>query len=39
MEDIRWIQRFRNFSKSMNYLEQALQIDHPDIVQKAGITL
>ncbi len=36
-EDIRWIQRFRNFTKSMNYLEQALQIVHPDIVQKAGI--
>jgi nucleotidyltransferase substrate binding protein (TIGR01987 family) len=36
-KDIRWIQRFRNFTKSLNYLEQALQIDHPDIVQKAGI--
>lgn len=36
-EDIRWIQRFRNFTKSMNYLEEALQIAHPDIVQKAGI--
>ncbi len=36
-KDIRWIQRFRNFTKSMRYLEQALQIDHPDIVQKAGI--
>jgi nucleotidyltransferase substrate binding protein (TIGR01987 family) len=36
-EDIRWIQRFSNFSKAMNHLENALQIPHPDIVQKAGI--
>ena len=36
-EDIRWIQRFENFTKSLNYLEQALKIAHPDIVQKAGI--
>lgn len=36
-KDIRWIQRFQNFTKSMNYLEQALQISNPDIVQKAGI--
>jgi nucleotidyltransferase substrate binding protein (TIGR01987 family) len=35
--DIRWQQRFQNFTKSMNYLEQALQIENPDIVQKAGI--
>lgn len=36
-KDIRWKQRFQNFTKSMNYLENALQIPHPDIVQKAGI--
>ncbi|WP_339704383.1 nucleotidyltransferase substrate binding protein [Algoriphagus aquimarinus] len=36
-EDIRWIQRFSNFSKAMNHLENALQIPNPDIVQKAGI--
>ncbi len=36
-EDIRWRQRFQNFSKSMEHLENALQILHPDIVQKAGI--
>jgi nucleotidyltransferase substrate binding protein (TIGR01987 family) len=36
-KDIRWKQRFHNFSKSMQYLEQALQISNPDIVQKAGI--
>ncbi len=36
-QDIRWIQRFQNFTKSMQYLEDALQIPNPDIVQKAGI--
>lgn len=36
-KDIRWIQRFQNFTKAMNYLEQALQIPNTDIVQKAGI--
>ena len=35
--DVRWKQRFSNFTKSMNYLEQALTIQSPDIVQKAGI--
>lgn len=34
---IRWQQRFKNFSKSLQYLEQGLQIPNPDIVQKAGI--
>lgn len=36
-EDIRWKQRFQNFSKSMEHLENALQIPSPDIVQKAGV--
>lgn len=36
-QDIRWEQRFQNFSKSMKYLGDALQIPNPDIVQKAGI--
>ncbi len=36
-EDIRWKQRFSNFEKSINHLETALKISHPDIVQKAGI--
>jgi nucleotidyltransferase substrate binding protein (TIGR01987 family) len=36
-DDIRWKQRFENFSKAISYLEQALQIPNPDIVQKAGI--
>jgi len=36
-QDIRWQQRFQNFSKSMQFLKQALEIPNPDIVQKAGI--
>ena len=36
-QDVRWEQRFQNFSKAMQYLENALQIPQPDIVQKAGI--
>ena len=36
-QDIRWKERFQNFTKSMKYLEKALQIVEPDIVQKAGI--
>lgn len=35
--DIRWKQRFQNFEKSIRVLEQALEISHPDVVQKAGI--
>lgn len=35
--DIRWKQRFENFGKSLSYLETSLQINNPDIVQKAGI--
>ena len=35
-EDIRWKQRFQNFSKTLDYLEMALQIVNPDIIQKAG---
>ncbi|MFC3416222.1 nucleotidyltransferase substrate binding protein [Algoriphagus hitonicola] len=36
-EDVRWKQRFSNFSKAMGHLEKALQIPNPDLVQKAGI--
>ena len=36
-QDIRWKQRFQNYTKALNYLEQGLQIPNPDIVQKAGI--
>ena len=35
--DIRWIQRFKNFDKTIFHLENALQIINPDITQKAGI--
>ncbi|TDE13811.1 nucleotidyltransferase substrate binding protein [Dyadobacter psychrotolerans] len=36
-EEIRWKQRFQNFEKSLNYLEHAMQIQNPDIIQKAGL--
>ncbi|GMQ30103.1 nucleotidyltransferase substrate binding protein [Algoriphagus confluentis] len=36
-EDIRWKQRYANFSKAMGHLEKALEIPEPDMVQKAGI--
>ena len=35
--DIRWKQRYQNFQKSLQYLDQALQITEPDIIQKAGL--
>ncbi len=35
--DIRWQQRLQNFSKVMGHLKDALTIEHPDMVQKAGI--
>lgn len=35
--DIRWKQRFQNFERSLKYLEQALNISNPDIIQKAGL--
>ena len=35
--DIRWLQRFHNFEKALNYLQEALQIENPDIIQKAGL--
>ena len=35
--DIRWKQRFQNFNKALSYLEDALKIDQPDMVQKAGL--
>lgn len=36
-KDTRWRQRFQNFEKSLQYLEQALEIRQPDIIQKAGL--
>ena len=35
--DIRWEQRFQNYSKAFNYLENALNIKKPDVTQQAGI--
>jgi nucleotidyltransferase substrate binding protein (TIGR01987 family) len=35
--DIRWKQRFQNFEKSLKFLEQAMRIPDPDIIQKAGL--
>ena len=35
-QDIRWKQRFHNFSKAMTHLENALAIENPDMLQKAG---
>jgi nucleotidyltransferase substrate binding protein (TIGR01987 family) len=37
LQDIRWKQRFENYGKALAYLEQALAIAEPDIIQKAGI--
>lgn len=36
-KDIRWQQRFQNFQKSLHLLEGALDIETPDIYQKAGL--
>lgn len=36
-QDIRWQQRFQNFEKSFSYLEQAIDIEDPEIVQRAGL--
>lgn len=35
--EIRWKQRFQNLEKSLRFLEQAIAIEHPDIIQKAGL--
>ncbi|HMN91465.1 MAG TPA: nucleotidyltransferase substrate binding protein [Saprospiraceae bacterium] len=35
-QNIRWKQRFQNFEKSLDYLQQAMQIEQPDVFQKAG---
>ena len=36
-EDLRWKQRFQNFEKALHYLEDALKIKNPDMIQKAGL--
>lgn len=35
--DIRWVQRFSNFEKALKYLEEAMAIAKPDIIQRAGL--
>jgi nucleotidyltransferase substrate binding protein (TIGR01987 family) len=36
-QDIRWVQRFHNFQKSLLNLEQALQLPELDLFQRAGL--
>lgn len=36
-EDIRWKQRFQNFEKALNHLIDALEVENPSILEKAGI--
>ncbi len=36
-EDIRWKQRFQNFTSSMKHLKLALDIPQPTIIEKAGL--
>jgi nucleotidyltransferase substrate binding protein (TIGR01987 family) len=35
--DIRWKQRFRNFEKPLKHLRNTLEIENPDIAQRAGL--
>lgn len=35
--DIRWKQRFQNFEKALNHLEDAMKIAEPDVIQRAGL--
>jgi len=35
--DVRWKQRFQNFEKSLNYLQEGIKIKNRDIIQKAGL--
>jgi len=35
--DIRWKQSFYNFSKALGHLEKTLQLENPDLLQKADI--
>ena len=36
-KDIRWVQRFTNFERSFLLLRQALEINAPSIVERAGL--
>lgn len=35
--DVRWKQRFSNFERSLRFLGDALEIENPDFIQKAGL--
>ncbi|MCF8231241.1 MAG: nucleotidyltransferase substrate binding protein [Bacteroidales bacterium] len=35
--DIRWKQRFQNYKNALSNLKKAMEIENPDIVQKAGL--
>lgn len=35
--DIRWKQRFQNYEKALNYLEDAMKIAEPDVIQRGGL--
>jgi len=36
-KDIRWKQRFQNFEKNLNHLDEAMKVKNPDILQRAGM--
>ena len=36
-EDIRWKQRYSNYERAVGFLEDALNLENPDITQKAGL--
>jgi nucleotidyltransferase substrate binding protein (TIGR01987 family) len=36
-DDTRWIQRFSNFERAFLLLQSALKIEHPSIVERAGL--
>jgi hypothetical protein len=36
-DDVRWIQRFSNFERAFLLLKEALKIEHPSIVERAGL--
>jgi nucleotidyltransferase substrate binding protein (TIGR01987 family) len=36
-KDIRWKQRYQNFEKAINNLKEAVQIDNPSEVERAGV--
>jgi len=36
-KDIRWKQRFQNFEKTLNHIKDAMDINEPDAIQRAGL--